>query len=257
MPVRILVVDDDASIVRLLLAYLNREGYECETAADGGEAMNRFRLFRPDLVLLDVMMPGMNGWEVLSRIRAESRVPVIMLTSRDFIEDKVRGFSLGADDYVVKPFDPVEVVVRLQARLKTASPRMEDASGASAGISSGVVKGDAGTGDGLQPGREETERGVVMAGSLRADLNRFEVRLDGVPVSLKPKEIQLLYFLMRNRNLVFSRNQLLEKVWEYDFLVDTRTVDAHMRRLRSVLGAEGTGWALRTIWGVGYKFEVR
>lgn len=233
MPSRILIVDDDENIVRLLRLYLENEGFELESAKDGSEALTRFRSFRPDLVLLDVMLPEINGWEVLHLLRAESNVPVVMITSRDMIEDKVRGFTLGADDYVVKPFDPREVMVRIHARLRGGDAPAADSS------------------------REKNEHGVAVAGDLRVDLNRYEVWLGRERMSLKPKEIQLIYFLIRNRNLVFSRDQLLEKVWGDVFLVDTRTVDAHVRRLRLVLGAEGSGWVLRTVWGVGYKFEVK
>lgn len=231
MAERILVVDDDENIVRLLKLYLGDAGYEVTVAVDGSEAMTRFRESKPDLVLLDVMLPVINGWEVLHLIRSESSTPVIMLTSRDMVEDKVKGFSLGADDYVVKPFEPQEVLARIQVRIKRD------------------VEPDEKQG--------EKERGVAECGNLRVDLNRYDVLKNGVKAVLKPKEIQLIYFLMQNRNIVFSRDQLLEKVWEYDFLVDTRTVDVHIKRLRQLLEPSDSIWSLKTVWGVGYKFEVK
>lgn len=231
MAERILVVDDDENIVRLLKLYLGDAGYEVTVAVDGSEAMSRFRESKPDLVLLDVMLPVINGWEVLHLIRSEFTTPVIMLTSRDLVEDKVKGFNLGADDYVVKPFEPQEVLARIQVRIK----RDSDPGGKNA----------------------EKERGVVECDNLRVDLNRYEVMKNGVKAVLKPKEIQLIYFLMQNRNIVFSRDQLLEKVWEYDFLVDTRTVDVHVKRLRQLLEPSDSVWSLKTVWGVGYKFEVK
>jgi DNA-binding response OmpR family regulator len=231
MAERILVVDDDENIVRLLKLYLVDAGYEVTVAVDGSEAMSRFRESKPDLVLLDVMLPVINGWEVLHLIRSEYTTPVIMLTSRDLVEDKVKGFSLGADDYVVKPFEPQEVLARIQVRIKR----------------------DAGPGE--KPG--EKERGVIECGNLRVDLNRYEVLKNGEKAVLKPKEIQLIYFLMQNQNIVFSRDQLLEKVWEYDFLVDTRTVDVHVKRLRQLLEPSESVWSVKTVWGVGYKFEVK
>ena len=231
MAERILIVDDDENIVRLLKLYLGDAGYEVTVAVDGSEAMNRFRESKPALVLLDVMLPVINGWEVLHLIRSESSTPVIMLTSRDMVEDKVKGFSLGADDYVVKPFEPQEVLARIQVRIKRD-------------VEPDEKKG-------------ENERGVAECGNLRVDLNRYDVLKNGVKAVLKPKEIQLIYFLMQNRNIVFSRDQLLEKVWEYDFLVDTRTVDVHVKRLRQLLEPSDSTWSLKTVWGVGYKFEVK
>lgn len=231
MAERILIVDDDENIVRLLKLYLGDAGYEVTVAVDGSEAMTRFRESKPDLVLLDVMLPVINGWEVLHLIRSESSTPVIMLTSRDMVEDKVKGFSLGADDYVVKPFEPQEVLARIQVRIKRD-------------VEPDEKKG-------------EKERGVTECGNLRVDLNRYDVLKNGVKAVLKPKEIQLIYFLMQNRNIVFSRDQLLEKVWEYDFLVDTRTVDVHIKRLRQLLEPSDSIWSLKTVWGVGYKFEVK
>jgi len=236
MPGRILIVDDDENIVRLLKLYLGDAGYDVDVAVDGSSALTRFHAGKPDLVLLDVMMPVINGWEVLRLIRGESATPVIMLTSRDLVEDKVKGFDLGADDYVIKPFEPREVLARIQVRMSKREPGAVE-----------VHEGKA----------AEKERGVAECGNLRVDLNRYEVLKDGVKVVLKPKEIQLLYFLLQNRNRVFSRDQLLEKVWEYDFMVDTRTVDVHVKRLRQMLEPSNSSWSLKTVWGVGYKMETR
>lgn len=232
---KILVIDDDENIVRLLSMYLANAGFEMVSANDGSEGLTLFSTFSPDLVLLDVMMPVINGWEVLGLIRKQSTIPVIMLTSRDMVDDKVKGFSLGADDYVVKPFEPREVIARIQARLLRGQS------------SSDSTKENVVT--------PEKERGVASCGNLRVDMNRYEVLLNGEKMPLKPKEIQLLYFLLQNKNIVFSRDQLLEKVWEYDFLVDTRTVDVHMKRLRQVLKSDDDSWSLKTVWGVGYKLE--
>ncbi len=228
---KILVADDDKNIIKLLRLYLGNAGYDVVSGENGSEAMDLFHQEKPDLVLLDVMMPVIQGWEVLQLIRSESSAtPVIMLTSRDMVEDKVRGFHLGADDYIVKPFEPQEVLVRIEARLKK-SP--------------------------IAQGSVEKERGVVRCGNLCIDINKYEVTKNDKPCQLKPKEIQLLYFLMQNKNRVFSRDQLLEKVWEYDFMVDTRTVDVHIKQLRKVLGASESSWSIKTIWGVGYKFEAQ
>jgi DNA-binding response OmpR family regulator len=226
---RILIVDDDPNIVRLLGMYLTDAEYETAVAADGSQAMDRFHEFAPDLILLDVMMPVINGWEVLSLIRQESQVPVIMLTSRDMVDDKVRGFTGGADDYVVKPFEPREVLARIAVRLKKQA---------------------------VEAVEDTHNSDIARCGTLVVDLGRYEVLQNGKICALKPREIQLLHFLMRHRNLVFSRDQLLERVWDYDVLVDTRTVDAHMKRLRQVLQPE-PAWNLKTVWGVGYKFEAK
>ena len=233
---RILIVDDDENIVRLLKLYLEDAGYETTVAVDGSEALTQFHAQKPDLVLLDVMMPVINGWEVLRLIRTDSSTPVILLTSRDMVEDKVKGFGLGADDYVVKPFEPQEVLARIQVRMTKREPDV---------------------GNPVEAKSVERERGVAECDNLRVDLNRYEVLKDGAKVVLKPKEIQLLYFLMQNRNIVFSRDQLLEKVWEYDYMVDTRTVDVHVKRLRQMLEPSDSIWSLKTVWGVGYKFETR
>lgn len=226
----ILIVDDDGNICQLLDLYLNKEGYTLYFAYDGSSALDVLRGQAIDLVILDVMLPQISGWEVCKLIRQSSKVPVIMLTARDLVEDKIQGFELGADDYIVKPFEPREVVARVKARLRQM-PLGENHSKA-------------------------CDENVLMLGNVEVNLNRYEVRIYGEKVDLKPKEIQLLYFLFRNRNIVFSREQLLAKVWDYSFEGDTRTVDVHINRLREKLEAACPVFRIRTIWGVGYKLET-
>lgn len=226
---KILIVDDDRNICDLLRIYLEDAGYETHQCYDGRSALEFLKGRSVDLVLLDIMLPGIDGWEVCKAIRLNSRVPVILLTARDMLEDKLQGFEAGADDYIVKPFQPREVVARIGARLRDGSK---------------AAPCPEGTGSALE------------IGNLRVDMGRYEARLGGEPVALKPKEVQLLYFLMQNPHRVFTREQLLEKVWGYRFTGETRTVDVHIKRLREKLGSETDGWAIRTVWGVGYKFEV-
>lgn len=226
----ILIVDDDRNICDLLRIYLEDAGYETHQRYDGRSALGFLDEQAVDLVLLDIMLPGMDGWEVCKAIRHKSEVPVILLTARDMLEDKLQGFEAGADDYIVKPFQPREVIARVKARLRDGSGGEPCPGGAAS---------------------------VLEIGNLRVDMGRYEACLEGEPVALKPKEVQLLYFLMLNKNRVFTREQLLEKVWGYRFTGETRTVDVHIKRLREKLGAETHGWGIRTVWGVGYKFEVR
>jgi DNA-binding response OmpR family regulator len=226
----ILIVDDDQNICRLLELYLANEGYSLTITHDGSSALDIVKNKEFDLVILDIMLPVINGWEVCKMIRRESSVPIIMLTARDLVEDKIQGFELGADDYIVKPFEPREVVARVKARLKNKKGR-EDRTPSSAGQS------------------------VLRAGNIEVDIDRYETRLAGRKIDLKPKEIQLLYFLLRNKNIVFSREQLLEKVWDYALEGDTRTVDVHINRLREKLEGDAASCHIRTIWGVGYKME--
>jgi len=223
---RILVVDDDHNICELIDLYLSNEGYKLDFAHDGSSALNLVKEINPDLILLDVMLPVINGWEVCRMIRRNSAVPIIFLTARDMVEDKVQGFELGADDYLVKPFDPRELVVRVKTRIKTdGSP-------------------------------SSSPDGVISLGNLRVDIQSYLVTVEGKVMDLKPKEIQLLHFLLLNRNLVFSREKLLEKVWGYDCEGDTRTVDVHINRLREKVEAHCDACKIKTVWGVGYKLEV-
>ena len=223
----ILVVDDDKNICELLSLYLTNAGFSLFFCHDGSSALSMLKEKKIDLILLDIMLPVINGWEVCRVIRHTSSIPIIMLTARDMLEDKIQGFDIGADDYIVKPFEPKEVIVRIKARLKekNADPERAD----------GILK---------------TEDIVV-------DINKYEVWQGDKLVDLKPKEVQLLYFLLNNKNIVFSRDQLLDKVWNYEFMVDTRTVDVHIKRLREKLGDNNPSWSIKTLRGVGYKLEVR
>ncbi|MCL1805580.1 MAG: response regulator transcription factor [Clostridiales bacterium] len=223
---RILVVDDDENICRLLKMYLANEGFQILVAYDGSKALEYVEKEKIDLIILDVMMPVMDGWDVCRAVRKISSVPIIMLTARDMLEDKLQGFESGADDYIVKPFETKELVARVKARLREK-----------------------------QEGEETDDKAPVSVGNLVVDLGRYQVTLDEKVVDLKPKEIQLLHFLMLHRNTVFSREQLLEKVWGYTYYGDTRTVDVHVKRLREKLEKPGNIWQIKTVWGVGYKLE--
>lgn len=227
-PKKILIVDDDRNICEVLRLYLGSEGYQLSFAADGSAALDQYRQVQPDLILLDLMLPVINGWEVCKLIRQESRVPIIMLTAKESIDDKISGLDLGADDYIVKPFDPKEVLARIRALFRRAGP--------------GAIA--------------EEQAGVFQVGDLWVHAANYEVKVHGQVIPLKTKEMQLLIFLMENLNMVFSREQLLEKVWGYDFQGETRTVDVHIQRLRDKLHDPEARWQIKTIWGVGYKFEV-
>jgi len=223
---RILVVDDDENICRLLKMYLANEGFQIFVANDGSKALEYVEKEKIDLIILDVMMPVMDGWDVCRAVRKISTAPIIMLTARDMLEDKLQGFECGADDYMVKPFETKELVARVKARLREK-----------------------------QDGEENGDRTPLSAGNLVVDLSRYQVTLDQKVVDLKPKEIQLLHFLLQRRNTVFSREQLLEKVWGYTYYGDTRTVDVHVKRLREKLEKPDNIWQIKTVWGVGYKLE--
>ena len=225
---RIMVVDDDENICRLLKMYLANEGFQIFVAYDGAKALEYVEKEKIDLIILDVMMPVMDGWDVCRAVRKVSAVPIIMLTARDMLEDKLTGFEAGADDYMVKPFETKELVARVKARLREKAEEAEAPAAA-------------------QP--------VLSIGNLKVDLGRYQVTLSGQVVDLKPKEIQLLHFLLQNRNMVFSREQLLEKVWGYTYYGDTRTVDVHVKRLREKLERPENTWQIKTVWGVGYKLE--
>lgn len=224
--IRILVVDDDPNISELLNIYLEKEGYEVRTAADGNEGVALFKAYSPDLVLLDIMMPRKDGWQVCREIREISSVPIIMITAKGETIDKVLGLELGADDFIVKPFDMKEVFARIKAVLRRYS-------------NVNTINGD-----------------VVKFDGIEISKSRFELKLRDVPVDIPPRELELIYFLASNCNLVFTRDQLLDKVWGYDYLGDSRTVDVHIKRLREKLEGVSDKWELKTIWGVGYKFEV-
>lgn len=225
---KILVVDDDANICELLRLYLTKEGYQVTTAGDGEEGLAQFEAVKPDMVLLDVMMPKMDGLEVCRRIRAQGKTPVMMLTAKGETFDKVLGLELGADDYMVKPFDAKEVVARIKAVLRRCS-------GCSA---------------------PESVEGVIEFDNLRLDMNSYELRVKGKIVEAPPKELELLNCLASHPNRVYTRDQLLDEVWGFEYYGDSRTIDVHVKRLREKLAGASDKWELKTVWGVGYKFEV-
>ncbi len=227
MATSVLVVEDDRNIAQLLQMYLEKEGYAVTVAYDGGQGLGKFRAIQPDMVLLDVMMPVMDGWEVCKAIRAESSVPVIMLTAKGETDDKIMGFRCGADDYITKPFEMKEVLARIQAVLRRAG-------GTAA---------------------EKNSRRLVFE-KLVIDMDAFELTVDGKKVDTPPKEMELLFFLASSPNRVYTRNQLLDEVWGFDYYGDSRTVDVHVKRLREKLEGVSPAWGLKTVWGVGYKFEV-
>ena len=230
---RILLVDDDPNISHLVRLYLEKEGFDVTEAARGDEALEAFRRETPALVLLDVMLPGMDGLQVLKEIRKTSKVPVIMLTARDETFDKVLGLELGADDYVTKPFATKELVARVKAVLRRAPAE-----------SPAAPAGDA----------DDTLRFP----GLTVSLARYEVTYEGRELEMPPKELEVLFYLASHPNMVFTREQLLERVWGFDFFGDSRTVDVHIKRLREKLpDCEKYGWEIHTVWRVGYKFEYK
>ena len=220
----ILVVDDDKRILAIIEMYLKREGFETAFCERGDEALEAFREAQPSLVLLDVMLPGLDGWGVLARIRQESEVPVILLTARGDTQERVQGLDLGADDYIAKPFDPNELLARIKAVLRRTQNFI--------------------------PQNEIAFEGLSIS------LDNYAVILEDKTVEMPPKEIELLYFLASRKGRVFTREQLLEQVWGFGFFGDSRTVDVHVKRIREKLG-ENENWQLKTVWGVGYKFEVK
>ena len=227
MAISVLVVEDDRNISELLQMYLSKEGYAVTTAFDGGEGLNKFRAIKPDLVLLDVMMPVMDGWSVCKAIRAEGQTPIIMLTAKSETDDKVTGLKSGADDYITKPFEMKEVLARIEAVL-----RRSDRIG------------------------NETPLRRLCFDKLVIDMDAFELIVDGKKVDTPPKEMELLFYLASSPNRVYTRNQLLDEVWGFDYFGDSRTVDVHVKRLREKLEGISEKWCLKTVWGVGYKFEV-
>ena len=230
---KILVVDDDKNICELLNLYLKKEGYEVVFAYDGSEAVSKAKNENPNLILLDVMMPVINGWEACKLIRQFSNVPIIMLTALDTTENKVQGLNIGADDYIVKPFEPLEVIARINAHLRREENKDSQAN-------------------------EQDASAQITVDNISIDLEKYEVKLDGELISdLKPKEIQLLYFFLTNKNQVFTREQLLDKVWGYEYFGGTRTVDVHIKSIREKLNSQNSKWEIKTIWNVGYKFEVK
>ena len=227
---KVLIVEDDTNIAELLHLYLEKEGFETAVAAD----VELFRSFRPDLVLLDIMLPVMDGWSVCKKIREESKTPIIMLTAKGETMDKVSGLEMGADDYIVKPFEMKELIARINAVLRrTEIPN--------------VLR---------RFGDEENEVKCLTFDKLSINLDSYELIVDGKRVDTPPKELELLYHLASSPNRVFTRNQLLDEVWGFDYFGDSRTVDVHIKRLREKLEGVSEQWCLKTVWGVGYKFEV-
>lgn len=224
---KILVVDDDLNICELLRLYIEKEGFSVVTANDGVEALRLFEKESPELIMLDIMLPGLDGWQVCREVRKTSQCPIIMLTAKGEVFDKVLGLELGADDYVVKPFEAKEVVARIRAVLRRT---------------------------GKSDGSEVKE---VKWDKLSINLTNYELKVNGVQVDTPPKEMELLFHLASNPNRVFTRDQLLDEVWGFDYYGDSRTVDVHVKRLREKIDGVSDKWELKTVWGVGYKFEVK
>lgn len=224
MSKKILIVEDDGNIRELLRLYLEREGYEITEAANGEEGVELWRKINPDMILLDVMMPIMDGWQVCKIIRKESKVPIIIMTAKGETFDKVNGLEMGADDYIVKPLEMREVIARVRAIFRRLAPE---------------------------------DSGKISFDKLTVDKQAYDLIVDGKRVDAPPKEIELLYFLASNPNRVFTRAQLLDDVWGFDYFGDTRTVDVHVKRLREKLEGVSDKWELKTVWGVGYKFETK
>ena len=227
MAISVLIVEDDKNIAELLQLYLEKEGYAVTIASDGGQGLSKFRAIKPDLVLLDVMMPVMDGWAVCKAIRAESQTPIIMLTAKSETDDKVTGLRSGADDYITKPFEMKEVLARIEAVLRRTDRTAVEA-----------------------PARRLTFDKLII------DMDAFELTINGKKVDAPPKEMELLFYLASSPNRVYTRNQLLDEVWGFDYFGDSRTVDVHVKRLREKLEGLSEQWCLKTVWGVGYKFEV-
>ncbi len=224
---KVLIVDDDENIVELIKLYFEKDGFDTAAANNGKKAVELFKSEAPSIVILDVMMPEMDGWQVCREIRRISNIPIIMLTAKGETFDKVLGLELGADDYMVKPFEPKELIARVKAVLRRSESK------------------------------ETTAEKEVVFPNLTINLSNYELKINGGIVEIPPKELELLYFLASNPNRVFTREQLLEEVWGFDYFGDSRTVDVHIKRLREKLEDVEANWQLKTVWGVGYKFEVR
>ena len=225
---KVLVADDDKNICELLRLYLVKEGFQVVLAGDGEEALARFSAENPDIILLDVMMPRLDGWQVCREIRKKSECPIIMITAKGETFDKVLGLELGADDYVVKPFETKEIVARIKAVLR-------------------------------RTGKSAAENDIkeVSYDKLVVNMTKYELKVDGKVVDTPPKELELLYHLASNPNRVYTRDQLLDEVWGFEYYGDSRTVDVHVKRLREKLEGVSDKWTLKTVWGVGYKFDVK
>lgn len=234
---KILIVDDDANIAELISLYLLKECFDTLIVNDGEEAIEKFHSYQPGLILLDLMLPGIDGYEVCREIRKTSNVPIIMLSAKGEIFDKVLGLELGADDYMIKPFDSKELVARVKAVLRRFHPVVATAPQT---VSSVIPP----TGD------------YVEYPDLLINLSNYSVTYYGNTIDMPPKELELFYFLASHPNQVFTREQLLDHIWGYEYIGDTRTVDVHIKRLREKI-KDHTSWSLSTVWGIGYKFEVK
>ena len=221
----ILVVEDDPNISDLIQMYLVKEGFEARIAADGGKAIEEFKKQVPDLILLDIMLPVMNGWAVLARVRETSKVPIIMLTAKGEVVDRIQGLEMGADDYIIKPFEMKELIARINAVLRRTEIPVD------------------------------TSKRLTFD-KLIIDLDSYQLVVDGKKVDTPPKELELLYHLASTPNRVYTRNQILDEVWGFDYFNDSRTVDVHIKRLREKVENVSDQWTLKTVWGVGYKFEL-
>ena len=228
---KILIVDDDENIAELISLYLTKECFDTMMVYDGEDALSAFETYRPNLILLDMMLPGIDGYQVCREIRSKSNTPIIMLSAKGEVFDKVLGLELGADDYILKPFDAKELVARVKAVLRRYQP----------------VKAEEPAAD---RGKCVEYPGIVI------NLTNYSVMVDGANVDMPPKELELLYFLASSPNQVFTREQLLDQIWGYEYIGDTRTVDVHIKRLREKI-KDHTSWGLSTVWGIGYKFEVK
>ena len=224
MQKKVLVVEDDKNIAELLRLYLEKDGFDVTIAPDGGKGITEFESAAFDLVLLDIMLPVLDGWGVLKEIRSQSKVPVIMLTAKGETFDKVTGLEMGADDYIVKPFETKELIARVHAVMRRY-------------------------GGSTSSEKKRLEKLII-------DMDSFDLIVDGVSVDAPPKEMELLYYLASSPNRVYTRNQILDEVWGFDYFGDTRTVDVHIKRLREKLEGVSDKWAVKTVWGIGYKFEV-
>ena len=221
----ILVVEDDSNILELICMYLEKEGFDVRTANNGGKAIEEFQKKEPDLILLDIMLPVMDGWGVCAKVRETSKVPIIMLTAKSEVMDRIHGLEMGADDYLVKPFEMKELIARINAVLRRSEI-------------------------------PDDTRKRLSFDKLAIDLDSYELVVDGKKIDTPPKELELLYHLASTPNRVYTRNQLLDEVWGFDYFGDSRTVDVHIKRLREKVENISEQWALRTVWGVGYKFEL-
>lgn len=226
---RILIVDDDINICELLRLYFEKDGFQADIVTDGIKALEAFQSLKPDLVLLDIMLPGMDGWQICREIRKTSQTPIIMLTAKGETFDKVLGLELGADDYITKPFETKEVIARVKAVLRRS---------ASQSTNTATPK-------------------EVSFDKISINLTNYELKVDGKAIDTPPKELELIYHLASNPNRVYTRDQLLDEVWGFEYYGDSRTVDVHVKRLREKLEGVSDNWELKTVWGVGYKFETK